>query len=102
MFTKLLLGFGFIAANLDETLFAMIDASKGLYIIVCLYVDDALVAENWASRFNKFTQDIQNKIEITNEGYPSLNWYLSVERKFKIDASRVMANQVASVEKVAR
>eukprot|EP00961_Rhodomonas_salina_P024124 324789-Rhodomonas_salina.1 len=69
MFTKLLLEFGFIAANLDETLFAMIDSAKGLYIIICLYVDEALVAENWPSRFNKFTQYIQNKIEITNEGY---------------------------------
>eukprot|EP00961_Rhodomonas_salina_P154923 2086793-Rhodomonas_salina.1 len=100
MFTKLLLKFGFIAANLDETLFAMINVAKGLYIIICLYVDDALVAENWASRFNEFTQYIQNKIEITNEGY--LNWYLSVKWRFNVDASRVMANQVAYIEKVAK
>ncbi len=63
-------------------------------------MDDIIIAENWTSRFNKFSQFLQSRVEVTNEG--TLRWYLSVRWRYNIDGSRIMATQTAYLEKVAR
>eukprot|EP00961_Rhodomonas_salina_P269465 3640599-Rhodomonas_salina.1 len=68
-------------------------------IIVCMYVDDEAVAENWPSKFNTLMQFLQKKIEVTHEG--SLHWYLSVRWRFNVDTSAIMATQTAYIEKAA-
>mmetsp|Transcript_61772 Transcript_61772/g.127702 ORF Transcript_61772/g.127702 Transcript_61772/m.127702 type:complete len:1753 (+) Transcript_61772:15-5273(+) len=100
LFVKLLKEFGFVAANLDETLFVLKSDADDRVIIVVLYVDDAIVAENWPSRYNKFLQFMQRKLEITDEG--ALHWYLSVSYQHSKDGTRVLASQTGYIEKVAR
>ncbi len=58
--------FGFTAANLDKTLFVLKETEKGLYIMLCLYVDYVIAAENWALRFNKFLQFLVKHIKVTD------------------------------------
>eukprot|EP00961_Rhodomonas_salina_P242275 3272843-Rhodomonas_salina.1 len=66
-------------------------------IIVCMYVDDEAVAENWPSKFNALMQFLQKKIEVTHEGL--LHWYLSVRWRFNVDASAIMATQTTSTSR---
>jgi hypothetical protein len=99
MFVQLLKEFGFKPANIDETMFVLRDGVTDRVIIACIYVDDAIVAESWPSKYNALLQHLSKKIEVTDEG--SLHWYLSVSYKYNIDGSKILLNQKAYVEKVA-
>eukprot|EP00961_Rhodomonas_salina_P128113 1726795-Rhodomonas_salina.1 len=59
------------------------EKKAGQLIIICMYVDDEAVSENWNSKFNALMQFLQLKLEVTHEG--SLHWYLSVRWQFNVD-----------------
>eukprot|EP00286_Rhodomonas_abbreviata_P008122 CAMPEP_0181343174 /NCGR_PEP_ID=MMETSP1101-20121128/31437_1 /TAXON_ID=46948 /ORGANISM="Rhodomonas abbreviata, Strain Caron Lab Isolate" /LENGTH=1673 /DNA_ID=CAMNT_0023454769 /DNA_START=92 /DNA_END=5115 /DNA_ORIENTATION=- len=99
-FVKLLKEFGFVAVNMDETLFVLRDEVSDRVIILCLYVDDAILEDNWPSRVNKLLQFLATKIEVTDEG--ALHWYLAVSYKYNLDGTKIFAGQTAYIEKVAR
>lgn len=99
LFVKLTMEFGFENVNMDDTLFVLRDEATDRLIVICMYVDDTIVAENWPSKFNQFVQHLSKHVEITDEGF--LNWYLSVRYRSNVDSTRIFASQTAYIEKMA-
>jgi len=98
---KILKEFGFKPVNSDETVLILKqnkeDSTK--MIVVCIYVDDCIIVENWASKLNALIQHFEKHVEITNEG--SIHWYLSVRYQYSVDKKRLFASQTAYIEKAA-
>ena len=74
LFASFLIGWGMTRSTIDPCLYVYFCAGKILWI--CVYVDDALIADNDASLRDRFVGELSKRFPIEDKG--ELSWILNV------------------------